>query len=233
MSDPLYFVLYGLDLTWILDKALRTGVVDNHALPPFRQGHVAPWAASPARKLDVDKSALAKRVAPAAAGVLRRSGPIVESLQYVEAPESRGLSPFHPLLRDECGANRPGLPRIGMHDHLRAGNFRADEIDLRLHDGKVSVRAALKDKLAADLLQVGEATCVDPYIERQDGAEAGQDLLGMPTLALLVNDVALQEDAATHRQGRHRFRGKRAGSEFVHRDAEPFGDPLQKRAVAR
>ncbi len=92
-----------------------------------------------------------------------------------------------------------------MDDDFGVGNFRENEIDLRFHDGKVLVRPALQDVFLAHLAEVVHAAGVDPNIERENGAQRGENFVRLPALALLVDDVALQENAASHGKLRHGF----------------------------
>src|SRR5437762_10225197 len=85
-----------------------------------------------------------------------------------------------------------------MEHDLGVGHLAADEVDLRLHDGHVAVGAALEHELAPGRAQILQLPGVDPDVDGQHGRQRGHDLLGRPTLALLVDDVGLEEDTAAH-----------------------------------
>lgn len=82
------------------------------------------------------------------------------------------------------------------------------------------------------MLKIVKATGVDPDVEGKNGAQAGENFVRLPAFTLLIYDVALQEDAAAHRQLRHRFREKRAVGHAAHGNVEALRDALQERAVA-
>ena len=115
---------------------------------------------------------------------------------------------------------------------LGVGNLAGDEIDLRLDHREVAVGAALQHELAADGAQVGQLTGIDPHIERQHRGERRHDFFRRPALALLVDDVGLQEHAATHGESRQRFGGEGALRIILQRHVVAFRDALQERAVA-
>src|SRR6266550_1703724 len=72
---------------------------------------------------------------------------------------------------------------------------------------------------------------INPDVQRKNRAQRGEDFLRLPALALLIDDVALQKDAASHGELRHRLRPKRSVRDLAERDAESFGNALQERAV--
>ena len=86
-----------------------------------------------------------------------------------------------------------------MDDHFCIGHLVENEVHLGLHHGKIAMGAALQDIFPADLLQVVHAARVDPDVERENGTEPGENFFRLPSLALLVDDIALQEHAAAHR----------------------------------
>src|ERR1700681_655694 len=120
-----------------------------------------------------------------------------------------------------------------MHDNFRVRDFGANKIDLRLHHREIFVRAALQNIFFADLREIVQSTGIDPDIQRKNGTQRGEDFLRLPTLALLVDDIALQEDAASHRELWHRLCAKRPIRDFAEGNAESFGDALEESSVSR
>src|SRR5258706_12419247 len=119
-----------------------------------------------------------------------------------------------------------------MHDNVRVGNLGADEINLGLHDRDIFVRAALQNVFLPDLREIVESAGVDPDVQGKNRAQRRENFLRLPTLALLIDDIALQKDAAAHGKLRHSLRAKRSIGDFAQRDAESFRDSLQESAVA-
>src|SRR5215831_2358099 len=120
-----------------------------------------------------------------------------------------------------------------MNDYLGVRHFAENEINLRLYHREIAMRAALQDVFPTDLLQVVHATRVDPDVKRQDRAQACENFFRLPSLALLIDDVALQKHSASHRQSRHRHRLERAIGHLTHRDIETLRDSLQECTVSR
>src|SRR3984893_12345822 len=119
-----------------------------------------------------------------------------------------------------------------MHDNFRVRDFGANKIYLRLLHREIFVRAALQNIFFADLREIVQSTGIDPDIQRKNGAQRGEDFLRLPTLALLIDDIALQENAASHRKLRHGLRSKRPVGDFAERDAKSFRDSLQERSIS-
>ena len=86
--------------------------------------------------------------------------------------------------------------------------------------------------LRPDGSQILQLAGVDPDVDRQHRGQRGHDLLGRPALALLVDDVGLEEDAAAHGQGRHGLRLERAVGIVLERDRVALGHALEEGAVA-
>src|SRR3979490_2371049 len=118
-----------------------------------------------------------------------------------------------------------------MYDNVRVGDFGPDEINLRFHDREIFVRAALEDIFLAHLREIIQTAGINPDVQRKNRAQRGEDFLRLPALALLIDDVALQKDAASHGKLRHCLRPKRSVRDLAEGDAESFVDALQERAV--
>src|SRR6185312_2533931 len=95
-------------------------------------------------------------------------------------------------------ADRARLARIRMDHDLGVRDLAGDEIDLGLDHRGIAMRAALQDEFPADRAQILQLTGIDPHVERQHGRQRRHDLVGRPALALLIDDVGLQENAAPH-----------------------------------
>src|SRR5215831_19026654 len=101
-------------------------------------------------------------------------------------------------MRNERRANRSGFAGIGMDHYFGIGHFGSEEVHLSFDNGKVAMSSSLKDELPADISKRRQTARVDPHVQGQDAAKRRENLLGLPTFALLVHDVALQEHAAPH-----------------------------------
>ena len=200
---------------------------------PAASGNLAPRPSRRPWKLDIDERALAVAGAPAADRVIVGGAAIGQRFDCVEAAEAARLSAAPRIQRAERRADRAGLAGVGVDHDLRVGNLAGDEIDLRLDHREIAVRAALEHELAPDRAQVLQLAGIDPDVERQHGGERGHDLLGRPALALLVDDVGLQEHAAPHGESGHGLGLEGALGVALERDAVALGDSLQKGAVAR
>src|SRR5215468_12464295 len=231
--DLLELRLHHAHLVDVLDETLGARVAADHALPARRQRQLAPLAALGARQLDVDERPRAVDRTPLADGLRTRRAVVGQPGDRVEAAEVRGLAALLPVGRAERGADGPGLAGVGVQDHLGIRHLAANEIDLRLHDRHVAVRAALEHELAPDGAQVLQLAGVDPDVDGQHGRQRGHDLFRRPALALLIDDVALQEHAAAHGQARHRLGLEGAIGVTLQWNVVALGHALQERAVAR
>ena len=90
-----------------------------------------------------------------------------------------------------------------MNDHLCVRDLGPEEVNLSLHNRKVPVGPSLKDELPSDIPEVGDVARIDPYVLRQDPAQSREDLIRIPALPLLVNDVTLEKDTTAHCKGWH------------------------------
>src|SRR5437899_10226917 len=230
--DLLQLRLHHAHLVDVLDEPLRTGVVADDALPAGRQGHLAPLAALRARELDVDERPRAVDRAPLADGLDAGRARVSQRRDGVEAPEARRLAALAPVAGAERGADGAGFAGVRVQNDFGVGYLAPDEVHLRLDHGHVAVGAALQDELAAGGPEILELARVDPHVDRQHRRQRGHDLLGRPALALLVDDVRLEEDAAAHREARHRLGLERAVGVGLERDVVALGHALQEGAVA-
>src|SRR5580698_499260 len=233
ITGPFHVGLNYFHFTDVFDEAFRAGVIDDDALPTFAERNFAPLAAFAAEEFNVDKAALAVDRAPVADGFGGGDRFVGELFDLVETAEARAAAGGLPIERDESRADRACFAGIRVDDDVGVGNFGFDEIHLGFYDGEIFVRAALEDEFVSGAAQVAHAACVNPNVERKNGAERGENFVGLPAFALLVDDVRLQEDAAAHGKLRHGFGVEGAVGHLAHRDVEAFGDALEERAVAR
>src|SRR5690606_19731848 len=176
---------------------------------------------------------LAVHRAPAADRVLAGRAAVFELLDEIEAAEAARPPLDVSVYRTKRRADGARLARIGVDQDFGIRHFRFDEIDLRLHHGHIPVRAALQHELPTDGAQVLELTGVDPDVQGEYGREPRHDLFGRPALALLIDDVRLQEHPAAHREPRHGPRLECLVRVFLERDAVALGHALQEGAIAR
>jgi hypothetical protein len=81
------------------------------------------------------------------------------------------------------------------------------------------------------LPHVVQAT-VNPDIERKHGTQCSENFVRLPSLALLVHNVALQKYTAPHRELRRGTCTKGRLRNVVERDAEAFRHTLEEGAIA-
>src|SRR5262249_1793466 len=217
----------------VFQQSLRAGVSADHALPALLQRDLAPRTAYRSGQLYVDEGALAVATAPVTNGVVARRAAVGQRLDDFESAEPARRSGLQPLPRAQRRADRPGLARIGMNDNLRVGYLRLDEVDLRLDHGQVAMRAALQHEFTADRAQILQLSGVDPDVDWQNRRQRSHDLVRRPTLALLIDDVRLKKDAASHGERRHGLRRKRSLRVSLQRYAVALGDALQECSIAR
>ena len=118
-----------------------------------------------------------------------------------------------------------------MNYNFGLRNLGQNEIHLRLHHRKILVGATLQDVLLPYLLEIVQAARVDPDVQRKNGAKAGKYFVRLPSLALLVHDVALQENPAAHGELRHGLGAKGSLRHLVHRNVEALGHALKESSV--
>ena len=82
----------------------------------------------------------------------------------------------------------------------------ADEIDLRLHDGKIVLRSALQNKARSKRREIRNAGDIEEDVLRQHSSEPGKNLLRPPSLPLEVHNVGLHEHRAAIAENRHSLR---------------------------
>src|SRR5271169_570207 len=224
--DDLHFVQ-------VFDQSLWTGVVHDDPFPTFVQRNLTPGAPLAVEQSYINKTALAIDRTPVTDGIGGSRGFVGEFLNGVESTKDRPPAVLPPVESNQGCANRASFPGVRMNHHLGIGDLAENKVHLCLHDCQIAVCSALQDVLLSDLLQIVHAAGVDPDVERQDCAQSGENFFRLPSLALLVDDVALQEDAAPHRQLWHCLGLKGAVRHVAHRDVEALSYALQERAVAR
>src|SRR5262249_19585935 len=154
----------------------------------------------------------------------------------VEANERGGLAITPQAQRLLGRADGPGFSAVLVHDDFRlftgGPETVADEIHFGLHHRQIILRAALQHKTRTQRRKVGYAGDVQENILGQHRGQAGQNLLGLPALALEVHDVGLHENRAAIAEDRHSLRGECQISELVYAEAETFGGGLQEVSIA-
>jgi len=104
---------------------------------------------------------------------------------------------FPPFERNQSRADRASLAGIGMHDNVpRRGlwNGLKSTAFLRPRDF-CGCRPA--GYISAHLREIIQTAGINPDVQRKNRAQRGEDFLRLPALALLIDDVALQKDAAS------------------------------------
>ena len=162
--------------------------------------------------MHVDEGAQAVILAEIAAGILIARSAIADALDRVE-PNKCSLVSI--LVEAHClhaSSNRAGFAAVLVDDDLGfrliAAEVRFHEVDFSFHRREILLRAALQDEALAELCQIGNAGNVQKDVLRQHRCEAGEDLLGRPSLPLEVDDVRLHEDSAAVAEDRHLVGGE-------------------------
>src|SRR5262245_39426583 len=216
----------------VLEQTFWAGIAGDDAFPPWLRRNLAPWPTLRSREFYVDEGALAVATAPPADRILAGRAAIGKRFYGIEAAESRGLAVAPSIQGAQRRADRAGFAAVRVDHDLRVGNLAGDEVDLGLDHRKIAVRAALKDEVASGGAQILQLAGINPNIERQHRGKGGHDLLRRPTLTLLVDDVRLQEHAASHGKHRQRFGLEGSLGVALERHAVALRDALQKRTIA-
>ena len=93
-------------------------------------------------------------------------------------------------------ADRAGLARVRVHEHLAVRHALLDVVDLRLDGGEVVLRAALQHELRPERRETRDLHDVLPDVLRQHLREPGEHLLLREALLLEVDAVGVEEDRA-------------------------------------
>src|SRR5262245_350520 len=141
-------ILHGLEvllhhqhLVDVLEQSLRAGVAADYALPAGGNRYFAPGAALAVGQAYVDERALAVDRAPLARRVLVGRARVLERLDDIVAAEACGRTGLQPVAGAQRRTDGTRLAGMRVHHDLGVGHLRANEIDLRLHNGQVAVRS--------------------------------------------------------------------------------------------
>src|SRR5580658_167861 len=133
----------------------------------------------------------------------------------------RMLNPFHPQ-----------LSRSSSHSRFRPRPLAQELFTITLsHPPRDSCVCRPAKYISPYLPHVVQAT-VNPDIERKHGTQCSENFVRLPSLALLVHNVALQKYTPPHRELRRGTCTKGRLRDVVERDAEAFRHTLEEGAIA-
>jgi hypothetical protein len=150
----------------------------------------------------------------------------------VEAHEGRVASALHHAQRLEGGADRAGLARVRVHEHLGVRHALLDVVDLGLDRGEVVLRAALQHEATAQRREARDLHHVLPHVLGQHLGEAREELFFREALFLKVHAVGVEEDGAAIAELGRQLGLERGVGVLGDAQAELIGHRLQQHAVA-
>src|SRR5262249_34834395 len=150
----------------------------------------------------------------------------------IDADERRAAAALDDAHRLHRSADRAGLARVRVNEHLAVRDALLDVIDLRFDGGEVVLRAALKNELATERRETRDLNDVLPNVLRQDLRETREHLLFGEAFLLEVDAIGVEEDGATVAELRRELRFERDVGKLLDWNAERIGSRLKQRAVA-